>query len=121
MREFRLGDGLVIGLILLVGAILLIASFLPKEAGVLLSVESREGEVRYSLAVDREFDVVSNGHTLHIVIQEGKAWVASSDCPDKTCLHMGELARSGDAVICVPAEVVLRCIGEVSDDDIVAG
>lgn len=122
MRSIRLGDALVILVVLLAAGALFLFSLLPKDAGAYLSVSSDAGEVRYLLAENRRFTVESGGHTLCIVIDGQTAYVASSDCPDRSCMHQGKISASGETVICVPSGVVLRILGEDSrEDDIVAG
>ena len=122
MRKIRFGDTVVILAVLLTAGVLFAFSFLPKEAGAYLSVSSDAGEVTYSLSEDRAFTLQSGGYTLSVVIENQKAYVASSNCPDKTCLHQGKISSVGDTVICVPSGVVLKIMGEGSrEDDIVAG
>ncbi len=122
MRRIRFGDIVVILAVLVTAGILFAFSFLPKEAGVYLSVTSDAGEATYSLAENRTLTLESGGHTLCIVIENQTAHVSSSDCPDKTCLHQGEISAAGETVICVPSGVVLKILGEGShEDDIVAG
>ena len=124
MRQIRLGDLFVILAVLLTAGVLFAFSFLPKEAGAHLLVTSDAGEESYLLSENREITVTSGGHTLCIVINNQTAYVASSDCPDKVCLHQGKISAAGETVICVPSGVVMRILGEGShedDNDIVAG
>jgi len=124
MRQIRLGDMMVILAVLLTAGVLFAFSFLPKEAGAYLSVTSDAGEESYLLSENRTLTVDSGGHTLCIVIENQTAYVSSSDCPDKVCLHQGEISSAGETVICVPSGVVLKILGEGShedDNDIVAG
>jgi len=122
MRQIRLGDLFVILAVLVTAGVLFAFSFLPKEAGAYLSVTSDAGEVRYSLSENRRITVNSGGHSLCIVIENQTAYVLSSDCPDKVCLHQGEISSAGETVICVPSGVVLTVLGEGShENDIVAG
>ena len=124
MRRIRLGDMMVILAVLVTAGVLFAFSFLPKEAGTYLSVTSDAGEARYTLFENRTLTVNSGGHTLSVVIDNQKAYVASSDCPDGSCLHQGKISSVGETVICVPSGVVLKVLGEGShedDNDIVAG
>ena len=122
MRRIRLGDMMVILAVLVTAGVLFAFSFLPKEAGTYLSVTSDAGEARYTLSENRTVTVNSGGHTLSVVIDNQKAYVASSDCPDGSCLHQGKISSVGETVICVPSGVVLKVLGEGShEDDIVAG
>ncbi len=124
MRRIRLGDMMVILAVLVTAGVLFAFSFLPKETGAYLSVTSDAGEVRYTLSENRTLTVNSGGHTLCIVIDDQQAYVSSSDCPDRSCLHQGKISSAGETVICVPSGVVLKILGEgghEDDNDIVAG
>lgn len=122
MRKTCFGDAVVILAVLLAAGVLFVVSLLPKEAGAYLSVTSDAGEMHYLLSEDQSFTVQSGGHTLSVVIEDQKAYVASSSCPDKTCLHQGKISSAGETVICVPSGVVLKILGEGShENDIVAG
>lgn len=122
MRKIRLGDIIVVLAVLAMAGMLFVFSFLPKEAGAYLSVTVDGQETCYALSQNRTMTVRSGGHTLCIVIDNQSAYVASSDCPDKTCLHQGKISSAGDTVICVPSGVVLKILGEGShENEIVAG
>ena len=122
MRKIRFGDTVVILAVLFAAGVLFFFSLFPGEAGAYLSVASDVGEETYLLSEDRSLTITSGGHTLCIVIENQKAYVASSNCPDKTCLHQGKISSVGDTVICVPSGVVLKIVGEGSrENDIVAG
>lgn len=52
------------------------------------------------------------GTAVEVHIEAGMAAIVSSDCPDQTCVHMGELHAAGDAAACLPNRVVLRLEGD---------
>ncbi len=59
-----------------------------------------------------------DGHNT-IEINHGRAFMRLSDCPDQTCVHMGD-AQPGRPVVCVPNEVLI-VIEDVLDVDGVTG
>ena len=112
--------------ILAVLAILIAAAliFLPavwKKDGATLLVTTPDGDFSYPLSKDRRETVVSGGITLVIVIEDGKAWVSESDCPDGVCRASGKISRSGEVILCAPAGVTLTVKGGSGDVDFVAG
>ena len=122
MRRIRFGDIMVILAVLVAAGVLFAFSFLPKEAGTYLSVTVDGQETCYALSQNRSLTVTSGGHTLRIVIENQTAYVASSDCPDKVCLHQGKISSLGETVICVPSGVVIKILGEGGrENDVVAG
>ncbi|MCR5353856.1 MAG: NusG domain II-containing protein [Clostridiales bacterium] len=63
---------------------------------------------RFSLLEDADTEISDVGMTLKI--QDGKAFVTDSDCPDKTCKGMSISASSSgsESIICIPNKVVIK-------------
>lgn len=59
---------------------------------------------------------VPGEHRVVIAVENGEAWFASSDCPDKLCVRSGRLHRAGEVSACLPAGVVLRIEGKTDQD-----
>lgn len=53
----------------------------------------------------------NNGIDLLIEIDNGRARVRESSCPDQVCVHSGWLSRSGQTAACVPAGVCVQILG----------
>lgn len=34
--------------------------------------------------------------------------ISESDCPDKICIHMGEIAEAGDMIVCLPHKLIVE-------------
>lgn len=47
------------------------------------------------------------GGTNLLVIQEGKAFVTWASCPDKICVGQGEVSQIGEAIVCMPNQVIV--------------
>lgn len=114
-------DIVIFAMVFLVAAILFLSFNFAPDGGERLIVSHPSGEESYSLSKDKEFSISSNGYTLHIVIEKGSARVEESDCPDKTCIHSGAVEKRGQTVVCLPAGVTLRVVGEEDGYDFVAG
>ena len=48
----------------------------------------------------------------HVEISEGRVRVVESPCPNKLCIRMGWIERSGQAIVCLPNKVALTLGGE---------
>lgn len=61
----------------------------------------------------REVDLSKNGSftisgaEIVFVVRDGAIAVESSDCPDKTCVRMGFISRTGQKIVCLPNKVVV--------------
>ena len=60
---------------------------------------------------DTERVVESNGYTLHIHLTETAVWVERSDCPTQDCVRTGQISRSGQSIVCLPARVIVTLEG----------
>ena len=76
----------------------------------------------------------NNGYTLEVacgVWGEVSPWnhvscggeqgvcVVVSDCPTQDCVHTGTITRSGQSIVCLPARIIIRLEGGVTDPDAV--
>jgi hypothetical protein len=89
---------------------------LPGKPGATAVVTYPGGELRVGL--DEERTLVLEGPVGETVVRigGGRAWVESSDCPQKLCVKMGMIDRAGEAVWCVPNCVGVRIEGESGVD-----
>lgn len=73
----------------------------------------------YALSVDQEIIVKDeDGHTLiTCYIDEGKIQVISSNCPDKICIDDGSIEKSGQTIVCLPNQIVIKIINDDSEFD----
>ncbi|MDO4460618.1 MAG: NusG domain II-containing protein [Clostridia bacterium] len=63
-----------------------------------------------------DIEVLGNDITLHVEITKDYARVLSSECPDKICVNMGKLTKSGQSAVCLPAKVVVKITGDGEDE-----
>jgi len=114
-------DILAVLFVLCLALLLLWAPWQSREDGAFLVVTTPEGSTEYALSADREFTVKSGEHSLSVVIRNGEAYVAESNCADGICVSGGKISRVGETVICAPAGVRLLIEGRDADVDFVAG
>ena len=116
-RKFK-NDLIFIAAILAVVAILALVLLLRGE-GTTVRVELDGREIgSYSLAVDREVEILSgeNGEEKNLlVIRGGKAYVSSATCPDGICASHRPISRVGESIVCLPHGVVILVVGEEKD------
>ena len=113
-------------IVLLFGVLLCAVSFVlmftaNKNVGV-FTVKTPDGVREYSLTGEYDLTVDSCGHTLRVCVAGGTVSVSDSDCPDKVCVRTGKISRAGQAIICIPAEVVIEITGGgKADEDFIVG
>ena len=69
-----------------------------------------DGELKdsYKLDENREFDVVSELGSNHVIISDGYVFVTSADCPDKVCVEHYKISKAGETIICLPHKLVIE-------------
>ena len=86
-------------------------------ATVVVSVDGEEVE-RCALAEfpDADQQYSYNGYTLTVSLTETFSGemglrVSESDCPTQDCVHTGEISRSGQSIVCLPARIIIQLEG----------
>ena len=57
---------------------------------------------------EQSFTVETEWGKNEIHLLNGEIWVASSDCENQTCVHMGKISSSGRTIICAPHKLVIK-------------
>jgi hypothetical protein len=66
----------------------------------------------YPLGTDGEFSILGGKNIL--IIKNGEAYMATADCPDKTCVITGKISRTGESIICLPNKVSVVIRGRIT-------
>ena len=118
---FCKGDVLAIGLVaaiaILVG-VLFWTSFGTEEGSTVAVYHEGVLETELSLSKDTEY-VLEGDYTNKIVVKNGKASIAESDCPGTDCVHSGWIHEAGRSIVCLPNRVELRIEGASEVDFVV--
>ena len=102
-----------IAAVLLLAAALAVWALWPKQPGkrVTITVDGME-QGSYALAADTEIPIAGyGGYSLWLVIQNGKAHVEDSTCPDLICQNHAAISRDSEQIICLPARIVITVTG----------
>lgn len=113
-------DGLLIGAILLVCLIsYVLIQFVVKKDGdvVLIKVD---GEVKHQLELNKDTELMVSGYNCgenQVVIKDGAVYMSDADCPDKLCVNMVRISKTGETIVCLPHRVVVEISGGESSID----
>lgn len=80
----------------------------------LLYIQNQSKVWIYPLSKELELDIPGPLGLTHVHIRDGAAFVESSPCRDKICIHMGKISRNGEWVACLPNRVFLRVQGKTA-------
>lgn len=77
------------------------------------------GEIIGEYSLDKHARYSLNNGTNTVVIENGFVYMESADCPDKTCVHVGKISKTGQRIVCLPNRVVIEVLG--GEDEILGG
>lgn len=108
MKRLYIGDALIVGCVLLLCLAAQIFLFRggAKKASKTVVVRV-DGKPYNTYALDSDIDETIGSTGVRLVISDGKAYIAESDCSDKTCIHSGALTESAGqkVIVCLPNRV----------------
>lgn len=88
--------------------------FSPDGSSVLIYVD---GEL-YAEKSLNENSVTDIDGLMQVVIENGKAYVKNSVCPNGACEHSAPVSASGESIICLPNKIMIKISGETEMDAI---
>lgn len=99
-------DLLLVG-ILLLAAVLLLFVIRGSQKGGAEAVVTLNGEEIGRYPLNKSGTFLLNGGSNILVVENGEAWVSEANCPDKICMAMGKISRSGDFIACLPNRLLI--------------
>ncbi len=111
IQKKHLFDAVIAAVFLIIGiSSFFIINALKKDgAFVRVTVNGKE-EALYSLSSDGEYPLCDGKNTL--VIEDGRAYIKSADCPDKLCVKYGKISKCGERIVCLPNKLMAEIVGE---------
>lgn len=134
MKKYR-NDIILIVAILVVAGLVFLGINIFKAPGAAVSIQLN-GSEKYSFPLEetnKTFVIYADGELEEltgetavlesptekganlVVIKDGIANVTDADCPDKLCVHQGEINSVGQSIICLPHKLTVTIIGEKAD------
>ena len=110
---FRVGDAATIALVLFLAFLPLVYhAVLAAHPAAAVSVITESSVQTYPLSENRVIQVTSAGHSLTIRIEGGAVCVSETDCPNGVCAATGTVSKAGQSIVCAPARVLVKIVGE---------
>ncbi len=72
------------------------------------------GEIRQSLDLteDTEYRFENEAGDFNTIqVQEGRVQMKDANCPDKLCIHQGQISKNGETIVCLPHGLVIEIKG----------
>lgn len=105
------GDLWLIAALLAIGitAACLLPLMLPRGGAVSVERDGRSLGV-YPLDTDMRLRLEGEGGYNTLVIENGRAYVESADCPKGACVAHAPVSKEGETIICRPHRLVIRVV-----------
>ncbi len=113
-RIFRKGDALLLLAVAVAAALGFLWLFTGKEAACTAVVEQNGVEIRRISLQELTQPIsleLNGGYPLVLAADREGVWVEDASCPDKTCARTGKITRPGQTVVCLPARISVRLVG----------
>ncbi|MBR4867913.1 MAG: NusG domain II-containing protein [Clostridia bacterium] len=96
-----------------------IALLVPHTTGATATVRMN-GKVTHSLPLktNTSLTLKNKGITLTLTVENGKAQITHSDCPDGICKATAPVFQAGQAIICLPAACSVTIEGAAPYDGV---
>lgn len=110
LKKYK-NDFILIGTVLVLAAIIIIAVTLLSEKGETVKIII-DGEEKYSynLAENNKFTILTGEDDKlqnTVIIEDGKAYMQSANCPDKICVAHRAISKEGQTIVCLPHKLVV--------------
>lgn len=122
-----LWDAFAAAAVIALAVIVAVGFYAPKRSSgrlnVIISAEGKVLEQGTLLELSGTHTYTNRGYTLTVDIADGTVDVIDSDCPGHDCQHTPPISRSGQSIVCLPAQIVITLEGAPSPDapDVVVG
>ena len=67
-------------------------------------------------AVTDEFTVDYNGRSNTVAVKHGSISVVAADCPDRICVHTGEIRDGSTPIVCLPNKLMIKIVGTADEN-----
>ncbi|MDE6054309.1 MAG: NusG domain II-containing protein [Lachnospiraceae bacterium] len=120
---FQKRDFILIAIIIVIAVVSsLLIAFAQRDAGAAVRIII-DGELYGEYSLSEEQSIAIDGELGHnrLVIEDGSAYMAGADCPDKYCMDYKPIAKGGETIICLPHKLVVEVTGtrDVQQPDVI--
>ena len=123
-----LWDALVVLAVIVLGAAVALFVYGGKKGNdaltCIITDHGQEVErINMSTLDDAEYIAVDGDYHLTVKLSPDGVEVTDSDCPHQDCVHTAPIARVGQSIVCLPAQIVITLEGAPSPDapDVIVG
>ncbi len=117
IKFIKKGDLIVVAVI--AAAVIILSLFGSVKTSKPIAEISVDGDIVHTVdlsSVTEKTEFMPNDeYNILIVAENGSIRFEHSDCEDKLCVSSGNLSKSGDIAVCLPAKTVICVTGSETD------
>ena len=110
LKKYK-NDFILIGVVLVVAASLIAAvTLLAKKGETVKIIIDGKTKYTYNLNEDNKFTLSTGEDDKYqntVIIEGGKAYMQSANCPDKICVAHSAISKAGQTIVCLPHKIVV--------------
>ena len=118
-RKVRNDILLIVAVLLLAAIAFLLFHFTGTQGDRVVVLIGGERTASYPLSEDLEMVIRTGEESNTLVIRDGKAQVTAATCPDGICVDHHPISKSGETIVCLPHQVVIKVEAGENEVDIV--
>ena len=108
-------DFILVILVLFIAVIAFL--FIPKGNANMARI-TVDGKLYATVSLDKK-GIIEINDTNIAVIENGKIYMKSANCPDKLCMHQGKISDTSKKIVCLPNKVIIEATKESTIDSVV--
>lgn len=112
MKKLRNDLILILSLVIVVAIAFILYFTLSKKDNLEVCIYEQNNLV-YCGSLNQEDKIICNN--VEIIIKKDGVYVLESSCKDKVCIHQGKINRTGQSIVCLPNQVVIKLEGKAVD------
>jgi hypothetical protein len=103
-------DGILVIVLLVIAGVVFLVCYGRKSENGNQVVITADGTVygTYRFDQDQEIEIKTEHGTNTVVIEDGRVYMKSADCPDEYCVKQGAISHSKENIICLPHKLVVE-------------
>jgi hypothetical protein len=117
----KIKNDIILAVIVIVVAatgLLLLNIFKTEGSFAVIKIDGIETE-RYPLSVNTEVVIETGDDGRNtLVIENNKAFMKNSNCPDKICDGHSKVSYKGETIVCLPHKVVIEIVADEATDEL---
>lgn len=111
---------IILGSVIIAAFIFLLFGVKPNNNSKIAEVFSDGNLIRridLSAVTDEyEFTVDYNGRSNTVAVKHGSISVVAAGCPDRICVHTGEIRDGSTPIVCLPNKLMIKIVGTADEN-----